>query len=61
MMPSDKVWKEIQSGQEWIVDGDLKDFMPPRRSSSREWNACARRCVLSQWLITHEKDSATLE
>src|SRR5215475_9019943 len=21
-----KVWKEIQSGQEWIVDGDLKDF-----------------------------------
>jgi RNA-directed DNA polymerase len=22
-----KVWKEIQSGQEWIVDGDLKDFL----------------------------------
>src|SRR5713101_5664111 len=21
-----KVWKEIQSGREWIVDGDLKDF-----------------------------------
>src|SRR5215831_7539951 len=21
-----KVWKEIQSGQEWIVDADLKDF-----------------------------------
>jgi RNA-directed DNA polymerase len=21
-----KVWREIQSGQEWIVDGDLKDF-----------------------------------
>jgi group II intron reverse transcriptase/maturase len=21
-----KVWKEIQGGQEWIVDGDLKDF-----------------------------------
>jgi retron-type reverse transcriptase len=21
-----KVWKEIQSGQEWIVDGDLRDF-----------------------------------
>src|SRR6185503_1366419 len=21
-----KVWKEIRSGQEWIVDGDLKDF-----------------------------------
>ena len=21
-----KVWKEIQSGQEWMVDGDLKDF-----------------------------------
>src|SRR6266705_482643 len=21
-----KVWKEIKSGQEWIVDGDLKDF-----------------------------------
>jgi RNA-directed DNA polymerase len=21
-----KVWKEIDSGQEWIVDGDLKDF-----------------------------------
>ena len=22
-----KVWKEIQSGREWIVDGDLKDFL----------------------------------
>jgi RNA-directed DNA polymerase len=22
-----KVWKEIQGGQEWIVDGDLKDFL----------------------------------
>ena len=21
-----KVWKEIQSGSEWIVEGDLKDF-----------------------------------
>ena len=21
-----KVWKEIQSGREWIVDADLKDF-----------------------------------
>jgi len=21
-----KVWKEMQSGQEWMVDGDLKDF-----------------------------------
>src|ERR1700674_5491130 len=21
-----KVWKEIRSGREWIVDGDLKDF-----------------------------------
>jgi RNA-directed DNA polymerase len=21
-----KVWREIQNGQEWIVDGDLKDF-----------------------------------
>ena len=21
-----KVWKEIDGGQEWIVDGDLKDF-----------------------------------
>jgi RNA-directed DNA polymerase len=21
-----KVWKEIHSGQEWIVDGDLRDF-----------------------------------
>jgi hypothetical protein len=22
-----KVWKEIQSGREWIVDADLKDFL----------------------------------
>jgi retron-type reverse transcriptase len=22
-----KVWKEIQSGQEWIVDADLRDFL----------------------------------
>jgi hypothetical protein len=21
------VWKEIQSGREWIVDADLKDFL----------------------------------
>ena len=21
-----KVWKEIESGREWIVDADLKDF-----------------------------------
>ena len=21
-----KIWKEIQSGSEWIVDGDLRDF-----------------------------------
>ena len=21
-----KVWKEIQNGQEWIVDADLRDF-----------------------------------
>jgi retron-type reverse transcriptase len=24
-----KVWKEIQSGREWIVDADLKDFLDP--------------------------------
>jgi retron-type reverse transcriptase len=24
-----KVWKEIKSGREWIVDGDLKDFLDP--------------------------------
>jgi RNA-directed DNA polymerase len=23
-----KVWKEIQSGREWIVDADLKDCFP---------------------------------
>jgi hypothetical protein len=22
-----KVWKEIQSGSEWIVDADLRDFL----------------------------------
>jgi retron-type reverse transcriptase len=22
-----KVWKEIQGGQEWIVDADLRDFL----------------------------------
>jgi RNA-directed DNA polymerase len=24
-----KVWKEIKSGREWIVDADLKDFLDP--------------------------------
>jgi RNA-directed DNA polymerase len=24
-----KVWKEIESGREWIVDADLKDFLDP--------------------------------
>jgi len=23
------VWKEIESGREWIVDADLKDFLDP--------------------------------
>jgi len=24
-----KIWKEIQSGSEWIVDADLRDFSGP--------------------------------
>ncbi len=32
-----KVWKEIQSGREWIVDADLKDFFGvarPRKTTN---------------------------
>jgi hypothetical protein len=24
-----KIWKEIRGGSEWIVDGDLRDFLDP--------------------------------
>jgi RNA-directed DNA polymerase len=33
-----KVWKEIQSGSEWIVDADLRDFSGPRTmKNSSHW------------------------
>src|SRR3954452_4380729 len=37
-----KVWKEIQSGREWIVDADLKDFFDHSSGYSCEKRNCWR-------------------
>jgi RNA-directed DNA polymerase len=37
-----KVWKEIQSGREWIVDADLKDFFDHSSGCSFEKRNCWR-------------------
>jgi hypothetical protein len=43
-----KVWKEIQSGREWIVDADLKTFSGPvdRKASNAGGSANSGRPVL---------------
>ena len=43
-----KVWKEIQSGREWIVDADLKDFFGSADHGKR---ICQEFCVNAVLLV----------